>query len=170
MCIRDRAGDLQPLTQRAGRQDDVEQAVAAVGDGTLEHRSAGDGAADAGRKGLGDLTGTERAFECGGGNENYWRHRDTITEAINEKPSGFPQRVIACRTPCALEPDVSEANSFSHWGRRYGLRQPGCLNETPSFAPRRHRRFALFESSDQNSKQIRCPVVTTVTATGSQMT
>jgi len=25
----------------------------------------------------------------------------------NEKPPEFPQGVIACRTPCALEPDVS---------------------------------------------------------------
>src|SRR5580765_3056768 len=37
---------------------------------------------------------------------------------INEKPPEFPQGVIACRTPCALEPDVSEANSFSQIGRR----------------------------------------------------
>ena len=36
--------------------------------------------------------------------------------------------MIACRTPCALEPDVSEANSFSHGARRLGrLWQLGYL-------------------------------------------
>src|SRR6266513_3586532 len=36
----------------------------------------------------------------------------------NEKPPELPQGVIACHTPCALEPDVSEANNFSQIGRR----------------------------------------------------
>lgn len=52
----------------------------------------------------------------------------------NEKPPELPQGVIACRTPCALEPDVSEANSFSQIGRAHRcLWQPGYLMtiETP---------------------------------------
>src|SRR5881396_2966224 len=72
----------------------------------------------------------------------------------NEKPPELPQGVIACHTPCALEPDVSEANNFSQIGRRSVHSGSRAISEeTPSFAPRRHRRFALFESSgDYGSK------------------
>ena len=68
--------------------------------------------------------------------------------AEKKKPPELPQGVIACRTPCALEPDVSEANSFSQSGGAEDfLWQPGYLvTETPSFAPRRRRRFALMQS------------------------
>src|SRR6185437_5239686 len=73
---------------------------------------------------------------------------------INEKPPEFPQGVIACRTPCALEPDVSEANSFSQIGRRYGLgswaislaRDPWlCAPPSPAVCPFREFRL-LFKA------------------------
>ena len=45
--------------------------------------------------------------------------------------------MIACRTPCALEPDVSEANSFSlNRAGAPNLWQPGYLDERDPFALR----------------------------------
>jgi len=60
------------------------------------------------------LPGAQRAFESGWSDEYDGGHGGQHNE--NEKPPEFPQGVIACRTPCALEPDVSEANSFSQTG------------------------------------------------------
>jgi len=62
----------------------------------------------------------------------------------------LPQGVIASRTPCALEPDVSEANSFSQIGQALGASGSWAVSVRPRplcFAPRRHRRFALCRDS-----------------------
>src|SRR5438876_958051 len=105
----------QPLAERAGREDDVEQAVAPVGDRALENQRAGYRAAHPGRERFGDLAWAEGPLEGGGRDEDKGGHERQDSE--NEKPPELPQGVIACRTPCALEPDVSEANSFSQIGR-----------------------------------------------------
>ena len=69
--------------------------------------------------------------------------------------------MIACRTPCALEPDVSEANTFSlKWAARRSayLWQPGYLiAETLGFAPRRRRRFALEQRIHPETEANRVP-------------
>src|SRR2546430_2136317 len=121
-----------------------------------EQGSTRQGAPDARRDRLGDLTRAERTFECGRSDEDDGRHGGGQHNR-NEKPPELPQGVIACRTPCALEPDVSEANSFSQIGQGAGASGSRAISIRPrplSFAPRRHRRFALFESAaSQSSKK-----------------
>ena len=76
--IADRPGHLQPLAQRAGRQHDIQQPVASVGDRTHQHRRARDGAAHAGGDRLCDLTRSKRSFEGRGSDEDDGRHGGNI--------------------------------------------------------------------------------------------
>src|SRR5438876_317540 len=145
-------------------------AAAPVGDRALENQRAGYRAAHPGRERFGDLAWAEGPLEGGGRDEDNGGHERQDSE--NEKPPELPQGVIACRTPCALEPDVSEANSFSQIGRALQTSGSRAIStrETLGFAPRRRRRFALFESSVSIGRQERCPVVTTVTSIASHTT
>ncbi len=87
--IADGARDLQPFAQRAGRQHDVEQPIAAVGDWALEHRGARHGAAYTRRDCLSDLAWTECALEGCGSDEDDRRHGGKIVETRN--PLSFPR-------------------------------------------------------------------------------
>src|SRR2546425_502188 len=63
-----------PRRAHAGREHSVEQAVTSVGDRALEDRGFRQGAADASRQGVGDLTWPERPLEGGRRDQDKVRH------------------------------------------------------------------------------------------------
>src|SRR5213083_2535033 len=69
------------------------QADATVRDGALEHSGFRQGATHPARDGLGNLAGTEGAFEGGGRHKDDNRHGANLTDGKsqkNENPLGFP--------------------------------------------------------------------------------